>query len=257
MLFELSTEILIKIQEYLTEIELYKLPKEIMWIENLKFPYRYPILKYDIKSFGKWILSREKILDQSVKKIVITNHNFLNNSIFIKTLERILSFSKIESISLHQFRSNYLIFDSISVSVCQLFKKKLNSLKKIKYLSIDPEFLIHLNSQIKIDNLSLGFYYSTFNNSFWNKSYLSETSKFALRFFLEKLKKSNGHVKNLNINLCLMDYQKFNFLFDENIYKVIKNINFQQVINAKDTILMIWKENNVNYSFSNTLNKTF
>jgi hypothetical protein len=230
MLEKLPSDILRKIQEYLTDTERLKFPIiDLIWIDILKFPYRYPIQKNDLINFLNWMIRRKKNLYKTVSKIIITNHiNFINNPLFIAILEIILLFPNIQNIYLRQFRSNYLIFDSIPISVCQLLKHKFKYLDKIQNLSMNPEFLLHINPKIYINTLSLGFGYSSFYSSNWKKSYSSETSTYALRIFLKRLKESNGYIKNLKINVTFINYQKFNFLFDKNIYKIVENIHFLQ-----------------------------
>jgi hypothetical protein len=251
-LVDLPSNILRYIQDFQSDNEKLLFPiVEELWIDTLKFPKKYPIQSYDIISFNNWICRRYTSLCQCVTILIIYNHcDFLKNPIFISILQKILFLPKLQYITLGNFRPNYLIFDSIPLSVTLLLKQKFSILQSLKYLKIDVNFLFHINPNIQIDTLHIGFEWSSYYLSDWTKSYTADRSIYPLKIFLEKMKNLNGHIKNLNIYLTTLKYDKFDFLFTSDIYKIINNIHFQCCIYNHDPILMMWKKNQINYSVS-------
>lgn len=252
---DLPNDVMRRIQDYLTYKERIKFPIiQQCWIETIEFPLRYPIMSYDIRSFGLWVLRREQVLSQSVKTLIIHNHiEFFKNEIFLYIFEILSSFLHIESIRLDNFRPIYLIFDSISPRVFLSLYKILRT-KLLKYVDVDPPFLLHLNPSLHLTSLQLEFTYASYSSSNF-PTYSAKTGTYPLRIFLQRLLYSGGYIRRLQINVVLNDiYKTFDFLFkNPTLYKIIGSIAFQDYVYKKDPIVMMWRENKIDYSVSTGL----
>ena len=246
----LPQDILRKIQDYLEYKDQFRSP--FCCIDTIKFPFRYPIQSFDINSFYKWIVYRKNILSDCVTTLMISNHNFLHHDKFLKILEILFSFPNVRSISLCNFRPNYLLFDAIPIRFTLLLLQKLYSIKNsLLTLNVSVPFLLHVNPSIRLDTLRIGFGSTHYSSSNFSRSYSANTGTYPLRILLERMKKSDGYIKNLMIGTSFeMDkiFDIFSFLFTPDLYKIVGSIHIQRYSYVRDPVLMTWTQNHVHYS---------
>lgn len=251
----LPQDILRNINDFLDSKDQYRSP--FYYSETIKFPVRYPIQSLDVNSFYEWISYRKNILSYNVTTLIILNHNFLRHDKFLKILEILFSFPNIRSISLYNFRPNYLIFDVLPIRLTLLLHKILSSLKHpFLFLEMDVPFLLHVDPSIRLDTLRIGFNSSSYFSSAFGKSYSANTGTYPLRKFLEQMKKSKGYIKSLCIGTSFdieKIYDIFSFLFIPDLYKIIGSIHIQGCFYTRDPLVMMWTENNIHYSIATAM----
>jgi len=248
----LPVDILQKIQEYLNFKECIRLPSFFgQNIKIIKFPFRSPIQHYDMDNFHKWIIKRKESLSKSVTTLLISNINdYMKNDTFLSILEILFSFPHVQSITLHHFRSDFLIYYGLrSVHLFMLLYQRFFTMSNsLKYVNIDVPFLLHFHPSIQLDCLNLGFHRNIYTVN--NRTYVYETGTYPLRVLLKRLKESNGFIKKLIINKLEINkiYPLFWFLFNPDLDHNIGSIHFQGCRYSNDPVLMLWTQNNIRYS---------